>query len=119
MFGVVDDFAAVGLEVGHGILDQFQVLVEVDAQDVGYVERPALPEDGDDFRAGLQKGVEGGVVLGSIGGPPGAAEGRDPGVLKGDVLRPDEEFEVFGAGRIGPSPFDIVHPQVIQPAGDQ
>ena len=45
MLGIVDDFFTVSLQVLHGICDEFEVLVLLDAQGPMNVQVPALPEN--------------------------------------------------------------------------
>ena len=62
--------------------------------------------------------VEGRILCGRVVGPSGAAES---GYLcaQAKLFYVAKECQVLGIRRIGPTPFDIMHTQRVQPAGDQ
>ncbi len=55
MFGVVDDFAAMLLQVRDGFGNQREILIFADAERAMHMQIPALSEDGYDGGFGVQK----------------------------------------------------------------
>ena len=66
MLGVVDDFFAVVLQVADGFGDDGEVFVFGDAESAGDVEVPALAEDGDDGRSGVDQFTDVAVFLDGV-----------------------------------------------------
>ena len=111
MLGVVDHLAAVRRAEGDRVGDHPQVLVERDAEDLVDVQVPALADDRDDRRAGVDQGLHADVVLGGDVAAPGHAEGGDPGVLQLEVADRAEVGGVLGVGeRI--TALDVVEAQL-------
>ncbi len=118
VFSVVNDFLDVGGEVGDGVGDHADVLVERDAQNLAGVEVPALADDGDDLGTGSDESAQAGVVLGGGVASAGHAEGGDAGAGEVEVADGLEVGGVLGVGeRV--AAFDVVDTQLVEALGDE
>ncbi len=117
MLRVEDHLLAPSLQKGDRVADDCEVFLEGDPEDLGDVEVPALPEDGDGGCFRLEEGLEVPAVFGAEPRFAGAPEGGQPGVTEGDFLRHLEEAGVLGVGA-RPSPLDVVESHLVKPPGD-
>ena len=79
---------------------------------------PALAEDGDDGRAGLDQRQDVGILVDRVLGEAGGAEGGELGVVELASPRARvEELLVLGVGA-GPAALDVVDAQLVQLLGD-
>ncbi len=113
MLGVVDHFAAVVFQILHGLADQLQVLLFIDAERAVHVQIPALAEDANRRRLGFEQRAHVGVLIHRVLGEARGAERRQPRVLQLDILGALEEFLVLGIG-VRPSALNIIDTQLIQ-----
>ncbi len=116
VLGVIDHPPALGLQVGHGVLDDAQVLLERGPQDLGDVERPGLPHHRAHRRPGVEERLDVGIVLGTAALAVSGAERGDQRGPPLDVPGPLEELGVLGVGA-RPASFDEGHTQLVQTPG--
>ena len=113
VLGVVEHGAAVALEVGHGIGDHGQVLLQGGLQHFVYVEVGALAHQRNDRRFGRHESPHVAVVLHADACATRAAERCDLGVGERQALDSSKVFGVLGVGA-GPSALYVVHAQFVQ-----
>ncbi len=119
VLAVDEDAAALGNQVGDGVADHLQVLVEGGAQGEFDVAVVGLGDERDDRGAGFQQGPHLRVLGGRAARAPGRAEGDQLGVLEGDFRAgAGEELGVTGVGA-GPAALDEAHSEVVQMPGDR
>ena len=81
------------------------------------MEVPALAEDGDDGRAGLDERVHVAVFFHRILGEARGAEGGEFGVLEIQLAGAREEVLVLGIAA-GPAAFNVINTELVQLLGD-
>src|SRR5205823_1793286 len=118
VFGIVDDFFAVVLQVADGFADDGEVFVFGDAERAGNVQVPALAEDGDDRGSGVDQLTDVAVFLNGVLREARGSEGAEPGMLQLETTRLLEEFLVSGIGA-GPSAFNVVNTELVQFPGNE
>ena len=114
MFSIVNQFAAVTFHIGHGVLDELNVLVRCGSQYVRDVELPGFSKERYDFGTGIQKGIQDGIFFRRIVRPSSTPKSGNLGIRVGVFGCPYEELQVLRIRRIRPSTFDEVNTQVIE-----
>lgn len=118
VLAVHEDPAALLAEVGDGVADHLQVLLQGGAQRQLDVPVVRLGHQRDHRGAGFQERLHLGVLGRAAAGPAGRAERHELGVLEGDLLLcAGEELRV---ARVGPRPaaLDVPHSEGVQMTGD-
>ena len=118
VFGVVDHFFAVVLQIADGFGDDGEVFVFGDAESAGDMEVPALAEDGDDGGSGIDQLTDVAVFLNGILREARGSEGCELCMLQLQTARLLEEFFVFGIGT-RPSAFNVVNTELIEFPGNE
>ena len=117
MFGVVNDFLAVLLEIADRLADHREVFFGRRADYLAHVQRPRFAHERDHGRVGLHQHVDLRIVLALRVCAPRAAEGGDLRVLEFSLGRFREEIHVLRV-RPRPAAFDVMHAERIEPLGD-
>ncbi len=117
MFGVIDDTLPVRLQIGHGLFDHPEVILEGGLQNVRDMQCPGFTENRADRGARIEQGADIGIVLGPPFSPAGGTEGCEAGILPRQVTGALEEFNVLWI-RARPATFDERHTQIIKPLRD-
>ena len=117
MLGVVDHLASAFGDVGDALGDHGEVLGARCLKDRLNVQGPALAEDRDDRRLGIEEGIQVGVVARPVRLVTRAAERGESRTLPADLLRRREELNVL---RIGawPSTLNRQHAEFVERASD-
>src|SRR5260370_4932815 len=118
MLGVVDDFLAMLLEKAHSLGDQLEVLPFGDSQGTPGVQLPALAENGNHGRAGLDQSQNAGIGLYCISCRASRAERSQLRMTKLQIPCLDKKFLVLGVGA-GPAAFNVVNAEFIQHLRDK
>src|SRR5438132_7650306 len=117
VLGVEDHLVGPLAQIGDGIVDDLEVLLEGDAQVLAHVEVPGLADDGDDRGLGAQAEEQVAVVGGLHARPAGRAEGRHLRVPEARALDGAEELLVARV-RARPAALDVLDAEVVEPLGD-
>lgn len=118
VLAVDEDPAALLPEVGDGVADHLQVLLEGGAQRQLHMAVVGLGDQGDHRGARFQERPHLRVLGGLATGPAGGAERDELGVLEVDLLPgAREELGVTGVGA-GPAALDEAHAEVVQMPGN-
>src|SRR5207248_9538664 len=91
VFGVIDNFTAVLLEIADGFGDDVEVFLLGDTEGAADVQVPAFAEDGDDGRGGVDELADVAVLVHRVFGEAGGSEGRQFCVPELQTTRPFEE----------------------------
>ena len=113
VLGVVYDFFAVLLEVGHRLRDQQEIFFEADAERAVHVHVPRFSEDGHDRGTGFDQLTDIAIFMDRIFRETRGPESGELCVFQFEATRPREEFLVFGIGT-GPSAFNVVNTELIE-----
>ena len=82
-------------------------------QHLRYLLGGTLAHDSDRARAGINEGLQAGVIFGFYAVASRAAESDKSGVLQPQFTRQREKLAVLGVGA-GPATFDVLYAQLIQ-----
>ena len=103
-------------QILHRFRDQLEILFFGDAERPVNMQVPALSENRNGGRRGVQQCPNVGVLIDLVLGEARGSEGRQPGVFQFQLPRALEELLVLGIG-IGPAAFDVIDTQLVQLAG--
>ena len=95
VFRVVHQLASALSNIANALGDHGEVLCARRLDHLIHVQRPALPEDGDDRRLCIQERVQVRVALWSVRLVARATEGGELGSLPANLLRRREELDVL------------------------
>jgi len=112
VLGVENDFHARSFDIGHGVVDHGQVLVERRRQHVLDVHGRRLAHDHGYRSACFDQRAHVGVAFHDGVGTPGAAKGGHAGVPQFQVADALKELDVLRVGP-GPSALDVGHAQFV------
>ena len=118
VLGVEEDRLPLGAQVGDGVADHREVLLERGAQRELDVALVRLGDQRDDRGAAVAQRGDQRVVGGGDAGPPGGPEGREPRVPQVELLGgAAEELGVLGVGP-RPAALDVADAQPVELARD-
>ena len=117
MLRVIDQLATTLGNVANALGDHGEVLRARRLNHLIHMERPALSEDRDDRRLGIQQRVQVRVALWTVRLVARAAEGGKFGALPANLLRRGEELNVLRV-RSRPATLNRGHAELIERAGD-
>ena len=117
VFGVEDDFGHLPLEEGDGCNDHLYVFIQRDVHGGQGMDVPGFADDGHHLSPGVQEGADIGVFFRGHPLAGGAPKGDDPCRGEGSLPHLAEVLDIAGV-RAGPSPLDIVNPELIEFLGD-
>jgi len=113
MLGIVNQLAAMLLEIRHGFRDQRKILIFADAERTMDMKIPALAEDGNDRRLGVEEFANIAIVLHRILRETCRPERSQLRVMQPQALRLSEELAVTRVGARPPA-FNVINTQLIQ-----
>ena len=118
VFAVDEHPAALLPQVGDGVADHLQVLLQSGAQGQLHMAVVGLGDQRDHRGARVEECLDLGVIGGRAARPAGGAERDELGVLELDLLLgTGEELGVPGVGA-GPAALDEAHTEMVQVPGD-
>ena len=117
VFGVVNQTGHARGEVADGVGDDLKILLVTQAQGLGHVQPPGLPEDCDDRSLRTQQRLDARVIIARKILPPRRAEGRQARVAQLERAGALEEFHVARV-RAGPAALDEVHAERVEVLAD-
>ncbi len=115
---VIDNLAALRLQIPHRALDDPQVVIKGNTEDVLDVKGPALAEDGDGGRLCVEDEPQRGVILRSPPWAHGAAERHDLRVFQAQAANLVEEADILRVGVVGQPTLDVGDAEVVEALGD-
>ncbi len=117
MLGIVEDLVHVLFQVGNGIPDHREVLLQRDLERLVHMQVPGFAEDGRNGHARSNERLEA-RVLGSLElCPAGGAEGDEFRLLQPDPPHLPEELHVAGIGA-RPAALDVLDAELVEFPGN-
>ncbi len=116
MLGVVEHLPPLLLQVGDGVPDHAEVLLQRGFEDVVDVQVPAFADDRYDRRTRFEQQRDLSIRLTGQARPSGGTERGNPRVLQRDGSNPAEELHVLGV-RPRPAALDEVYADLVEPLG--